>query len=131
MRTQPRIARRIECQRISMVCGKKALEWISVRTRPGSGEKKKKKKKERKIGIVRKNRGFQRDRITESCTEENDPPQAFSALCAIGKHAFTGAFRCVGSNSLRWELFITRLMPRLEHGDLRNSSLCKVERILS
>lgn len=86
------------------------------------------KKKKEKMSIVRGN--FSGTELP-SRVPGNDPPQAFSALYAIGKRALLGAFRCVGSNSLLWQLFITRLMPRLEPGDLRNSALYKVERILS
>lgn len=103
--------------------GEKAFEWISQRRGLGS-----EKKKKEKMSIVRGN--FSGTELP-SRVPGNDPPQAFSALYAIGKRALLGAFRCVGSNSLLWELFITRLMPRLEPGDLRNSALYKVERILS
>lgn len=62
---------------------------------------------------------LQRDRITESCTGKWSATGVLRTL-RNRKTRVTGAFRCVGSNSLLWELFITRLMPRLEPGDLRN-----------
>ena len=91
--------------------GEKAFEWISERRGPGS------EKKRGKNGHCAGQ--LQRDRITESCTGKWSATGVLRTL-RNRKTRVTGAFRCVGSNSLLWELFITRLMPRLEPGDLRN-----------
>lgn len=63
--------------------GEKAFEWISERRGPGS------EKKEEKMGIVRGN--FSGTELP-SRVPGNDPPQAFSALYAIGKRALPAHF---------------------------------------